>query len=268
MNYQLGRLPDDASKRALFARHCPRALVRAGAQDDSTIIQPSAPLLDQKSLPSCVGKSYQGRLNALLGIDVSGVNLWIESRAIDGSLTDASVGTTASSAIEVLLENGWTRRIDPHEDDHDPNDESLTILPELNELLEGDDNRISQAVNHEVFVGTDDQIHYAILAALREKNNEGKFINALAFGTGVNSKFTNPPGDVVLDEKYLSKNGGLGGHEQGLIGWVKERNGYLIQGSWSDWTYCVINGVIMPGHCLVSRAVIEHAWDIDKVRVV
>jgi hypothetical protein len=267
MNFQLGRLPDDASKRALFARHCARTLVRAGSQDDSTIIQPSAPMLDQKALPSCVGKSYQGRLNALLDIDVSGVNLWIEARAIDGSLTDATVGTMASSAIEVLLENGWTRRVNPNEDDVSPDDESLTILPDLSALLEGDDNRISQAVNHEVFVGTDDQIHYAILAALREQN-EGKYINALVFGTGVYSKFMNPPGDTVLDEKYLSKNGTLGGHEQGIIGWVKERNAYLIQGSWDDWTYCVVDGKIMSGHCLVSRGVIEHAWDIDKIRVI
>jgi hypothetical protein len=266
MNFQLGRIPDDPSKRALYARHCPRALVRAGYQDDSTIIQPSAPMLDQKSLPSCVGKSYQGRLNALLDIDVSGVNLWIEARAIDGNLTDASFGTMASSVIEVLLENGWTHRSNPKEDDAEPDSESLTILPDLSALLEGDDHRISQAVNHEVFVGTDDEKHYAILAALREKN-EGKFINALTFGTGIYSKFMNPPGDNVLDERYLSTNGSLGGHEQGVIGWISERNAYLIQGSWNDWTYCVIDGKIMTGHCLVSRAVIEHAWDVDKVRV-
>jgi hypothetical protein len=267
MNYQLGRLPDDATKRASFARHCPRALVRAAIQDDSTIIQPSAPLMDQKQLPSCVGKSYQGRLNALLDIDCSGVNLWIESRAIDGTLTDSSVGTTASSAIEVLLENGWTRRTNPREDDCEPTDESLIVLPDLAALLEGDDCRISQAVNHEVFVGTDDEIHYAILAALREKRAE-KFINAVVFGTGVSSKFMSPPGDTVLDEKYLSKNGSLGGHEQGVVGWVKERNAYLIQGSWSSWTYCVVNGNIMTGHFLASRPVVERAWDIDKIRVV
>jgi hypothetical protein len=267
MNFQLGRLPDDTAKRETFARYRNRALVRAGMQDDSTIIQPSAPIMDQKSLPSCVGKSYQGRLNALLNIDISGVNLWIESRAIDGTLTDASVGTTASSAIEVLLENGWTRRTNPHEDDCNPNDHSLTILPDLAALLEGDDNRVSQAVNHEVFVGTDDEIHYAILAALREKNADGKFVNAITFGTGVTQKFMSPPSDTVLDEKYLTKNGGIGGHEQGLVGWVKERNGYLIQGSWADWTYCVINGIVYPGHCLVSRPAFERSWDIDKIRV-
>jgi hypothetical protein len=266
-SFKMGRLPDDQGVRQHWARTRCASLVKEGAQDDSTIIQPPSYLMDQKSLPSCVGKSFQGRLNGVLGIDISGVNLWTECRAYDNNLEDPTVGTTAESAINVLLENGWTARINPNEDDLIESDESLLILPELDQLLDGDDHRMSQAIDHNVFVGSDDEKHYAILAALRQRDSAGKFTNILTFGTGVYSQFFNPPRNIVLNELYLSPNGDQGGHEQGLIGWVRERNGYLIQGSWRDWTDCSIAGVLYTGCCLVSRGVIEHAWDVDKMKV-
>jgi hypothetical protein len=270
MNHRraLGRRPDDETKRCHYLNTRLRKPVKAGEQDDSTIIQPLCFGLDQKDLPSCVGKSYQNALNALLGVEVSGVNLWIEGRAIDGNLERTSYGTTASSAIEVLLENGWTRQTNPHEDDIDGSDVRLSQLPELTALLEGDDNRVSTAIDHETFNGPHDEMHYAILAALREANSKKECVNALVFGTGVSDPYFTAPPDTVLSTHYLSVSGPLGGHEQRIAGWVKERNAYLIANSWGlKWTYCVVNGKKLLGHCLVSRSVVETAWDIDKIRV-
>ena len=263
---QLGRLPDPEHKRDMFRQYRVRAAVKAGMQDDSTIVQPFAYEMDQRSLPSCVGKSLQGCLNALLNVDASGVNLWIESRAIDDNLMHGDYGTTAASAIEVILENGWTQRTDPNEDSLSGH--SLTELPALSSVLAGDDNRIATAINHETFIGNSETIHYAILAALREKDSSGRFINGIVFGTGVNSAYMTPPADMVLDQKYLSANGALGGHEQRIVGWVKEREAYVIGNSWGRWTYCIVNGKKTYGHCLVARSVVETAWDIDKVRLV
>jgi hypothetical protein len=262
----MGRLPNKREVRSAW-KDVRRFVLPAGAQDDSTIIQPAGYLMDQKQLPSCVGKSWQGRLNGLLGIDISGVNLWIESRSYDGSLLDASSGTYGESAIEILLENGWTARINQYEDSISPSSPILTELPTLQELMSGDDNRMASAIEHQTFVGSDDAIHFGILQALREKDSNGQFVNAISFGTGVFEKFFNPPENKVLDETYLSESGNVGGHEQGLLGWVKERNGYLIQGSWNDWTRCTVNGLVYPGCCLVSRGVVEHAWAVDKMRV-
>ena len=264
--FAMGRLPNNEKLRAAWNEVRKFALA-PGARDDSTIIQPVGYLMDQKQLPSCVGKSWQGRLNGLLGIDISAVNLWIESRSYDGSLLDSSAGTYAESAIQILLENGWTARVNAYEDSLDPSDPTLTELPSLAELMSGDDNRMASAIDHQTITGSDDDIHFSILQALREKDSKGQFVNGISFGTGVFAKFFNPPADTVLDERYLSPYGDQGGHEQGLVGWSKERQAYLIQGSWDIWTHCYINDVIYPGCCLVSRAVVEHAWAVDKMRV-
>lgn len=237
--------------------------------DFSTVLQPQGYLMDQRSLPDCVGKSFQGRINGILGQDSSGVDLWISCRAFDGDLEDASQGTTAESAIEILTNTGWIPRSNPDEDQTAPNDPLLIQLPELDDIMTGYDNTI--ALNHDVFVGTDDQQHAAILSALRELDENGNFRNALVFGTGVFSKYFDPPTNQVLDETYLSPNGDQGGHQQGLIGWSAERNGYVVAGSWGAWTECTVkvNGknVRLIGCCLVSRGVVEHAWDCDKLQL-
>lgn len=47
--------------------------------------------------------------------------------------------------------------------------------------------------------------------------------------------------------------------------------GYIIAGSWDNWTECTVpvgdGEVRLIGCCLVSRAVVEHAWDIDKLQL-
>lgn len=268
MTRMTGRKRDNPNTRWAWneQRRCavPRAI------DESTIVQPCAYLMDQKQLPDCVGKSYQGRLNALLGVDPSGVDLWIECRSYDGNLRDATQGTTAESAIEILLNVGWLTRDNLNEDDIDPNDSSLVQLPALDGVMAADDRRMPVAIAHQVFAGTDNDKHAAILAALRAADDQGNFLNALSFGTGVLSGYFDPPSDTVLDETFLSSNS-EDGHEQGLIGWVAERNAYLVQGSWGSWTSCTIavNGLAkrLDGCCLVARGVIEHAWAVDCMRV-
>lgn len=266
-----GRKRDNAATRRGWAKT--RSYIHQRAEslraDFSTVVQPQGYLMDQKSLPDCVGKAFQGRINGILGQDASGVDLWIGCRAYDGELEDPSQGTTAESAIEILTNTGWIPRDNRDEDSIAPNDPMLIELPSLDDILEGFDNTI--ALNHDVFVGSDDQKHVAILSALRELDSDGKFRNALVFGTGVFSKYFDPPTNQVLDETYLSRNGDQGGHEQGLIGWSAEKNAYIVAGSWGPWTECTVKvsgkNVKLVGCCLVSRGVVEHAWDCDKLQL-
>lgn len=267
----MGRKPDRPEYREhvnLMRNYLNRPL-RAVSVADPTVLQPIGYKMDQKQLPDCVGKAFQGRINALLQVDPSGVELWIACRSFDGNLLDATQGTTAESAIEILLADGWLPRTDPSEDDTAPDDPKLVELADLDQELEGADNRLV-LMDHEVFTGTDDTKHTSILEALRERDSQGRFVNALVFGTGVNDSYMNPPGNTILDESYLSPDA-PDGHEQGLIGWSEALYAYIVAGSWGDWTYCTVtvDGVMhsLPGCCLVSRGVIEHAWDVDKLRV-
>ncbi len=270
MIHSKGRLKDDPLWRASAAnlrnysqKH--RMLTAPGAAHN-TVMQPLAYLMDQRAKGSCVGKSYQGRLNALLGVDPSGVGLWTLGRAFDGNLGDPNVGTTPASVIKALLENGWTPR---HEGEDDRPATQDTQLPSLDDELAGYDERLNNAFEHFVCVGTDDQIVSAVIDALSRTSPTG-FTHAVSFGTGVLAPYEDPPPDTVLDETYLSGDADAG-HEQGVLGYYATRDAFVVQGSWGNWTYCnvVIDGhtVRCDGCCLVSRSVIAHAWAVDVLRV-
>lgn len=267
MIHAKGRSMDDpvwraaaASTRSYVHRH--RLMSQAGA----SIMQPLAYMMDQKRKGSCVGKSYQGRLNALLGVDPSGVGLWTVGRAFDGNLADPNEGTTPASVIKALLENGWGPR-HAAEDDR-PQSEDMQ-LPTLDDELQAYDGILNNAFEHFTIVGNDAQIQSGTFDAL-SRTAPGGYVYAVSFGTGVLPPYEEPPPDTVLDETYLSGDSDAG-HEQGLVGYFADRNAFLVQGSWGSWTYCnvVVNGktVRCDGCCLVSPSVIAHAYAVDVLRV-
>jgi hypothetical protein len=262
-----GRIQDDPVWRAAAAStrsyvHKHRLMASAGA----SIMQPLGYQMDQKAKGSCVGKSYQGRLNALLGVDPSGVGLWTLGRAFDGTLADPTVGTMPASVIKALLENGWGPRHDG-EDDR-PSSEDMQ-LPSLDDELAGFDDILNNAFEHFVVVGTDAQIISGTIDALSRTSPAG-FSHAVSFGTGVLPPFEDPPPDTVLDETYLSGDSDAG-HEQGLLGFFADRNAFLVHGSWGSWTYCnvIVNGktIRCDGCFLAAPSVIAHAYAVDVLRV-
>lgn len=221
-----------------------------------TILQPRSYLMDQLQKPSCVGKSYQGRLNALLGVDPSGVGIWTLAREFEGSLANADEGTTPAAAIAVLLRNGWTPRHDG--EDSQPVSQDV-ILPTLDDELAAFDNQLPRVYEHFTCVGTPQQIKASVIDALERGY-------AVSFGTGVLSPYEEPPPDTVLDESYLSSDSDEG-HEQGLFGYVAESDAFAVQGSWGEWTWCMINDQRAKGCCLVSPEVVCNAYAVDVLRV-
>jgi hypothetical protein len=270
MMYATGRKQDDLTfRRRAAAQQNFSDWHRGGTRlvQAASIMQPVSYLMDQAQKPSCVGKSYQGRLNALLGVDPSGVGLWTLARAIEGNLSDPMQGTTPQAAINVLLNHGWGPSHPA--DDMRPVSEDLQ-LPTIDDELSAFDNQLPKAVAHYVCTGTDAQIENAVIDALARTASAGKFRNVVSFGTGVLPPFEEPPPDTVLDETYLSADA-PDGHEQGIVGYLADRDAFVVQGSWGKWTWC--NAIInnkkkrLDGCCLVSRSVVTRAWAVDVLQV-
>ena len=274
MIYAKGRLPDDPQFRAdaiarrnYYDRHPLQLQARRRMGATASIMQPLAYLMDQAQKGSCVGKSYQGRLNALLGVDPSGVGLWTLGRALEGNLEDPNQGTTPGAVISVLLNHGYG----PREPGEDTRDVSLDVqLPTLDDELAAFDDQLPKAFIHYTCAGTDEQVQNAVIDALSRTSAPGKFSYAVSFGTGVLAPYEDPPPATVLDETYLSGDA-QDGHAQGIIGYAAARKAFVVQGSWGKWTWCnvLINGVKkrLDGCCLVSPAVIAHAWAVDVLQV-
>jgi hypothetical protein len=143
-------------------------------------------------------------------------------------------------------------------------------LPTIDDELAAFDVQLPKAVAHYVCTGTDAQIQNAVIDALARTSSTDKFSYVVSFGTGVLAPYEEPPPDTVLDETYLSPHSDAG-HEQGILGYFADRDAFLIQGSWGKWTWCnvIINNKKkrLDGCCLVSRAVVSHAWAVDVLQV-
>ena len=261
MKYSTGRNHEDPEVRAKIVpnknyvethRMDRRMRLRAGR----TVLQPRAYLMDQMQKPSCVGKSYQGRLNALLGVDPSGVGIWTLAREFEGTLDDPSEGTTPAAAIAVLLKNGWTPR-HPNEDSR-PISQDI-VIPSIDDELAAFDNQIPRIYDHFTCTGTPAQIKASVIDALT-------LGYAVSFGTGVRDPFEEPPPDTVLDDTYLSSDSDAG-HEQGIFGYIAELDAFAVQGSWGAWTWCIINGERAEGCFLVTPHVVCDAYAVDVLRV-
>lgn len=213
----------------------------------ATVVQRIHVIHHQQAKPSCVGHALAACVEAKEGRRVSAVDLWVDARRRQGDLEGVLDGTRAEYAIESLVARGVSPYVQGEDSRSTSEDDDL---PSLDQELAATDNRLR--VTHRTIAGArSDKVIQALLQG-----------HGVVFGTGVSERYNSPPPGVVLGPGYLG--GEDNGHEQRIAGYDSKRDAFLVQNSWGQgWGGCVIDGVSLPGCVLVSRAVIESAWDVD-----
>lgn len=229
----------------------------------TTVVQPIARIIDQGSLPACVGCAMCAGAEAALVIPphLSWVRIWTDARRRDGELRDDSLGTWFSSAIESVLRRG----LDPEEPGEWDRVQERTEPDDLDSEMAAFDQRQTDAEHWRVPTGDLDALDDALSRGL-----------TVAMGTGVSDPYfeyfsgpRNPDtADVVLGTDALG--GNSNGHEQRIFA-VTRVSGirrYGVQNSWGLAGGCHLpDDSWQPGCCWVKESVLLSAWDIDAIRV-
>jgi hypothetical protein len=237
----------------------------------TTVVQPIARILDQGSLPACVGCTAAGRAEALIDspedVAVRGyprfswVRLWTDARRRDGELHEPALGTWFSSAIESMVKRG----LDPEESGEEDRLEEMTQPDDLDSELAAFDERQTSAEHWRLSTGDLDALDDALARGL-----------AVGLGIGVRDAYFSYFGaarspsevDQILGTSYLG--GDTNGHEQGVfaVRRVKGARVYGLQNSWGLTGGCHLpDGTWQLGCCWVDEMVMRSAWDVDAIRV-
>jgi hypothetical protein len=250
-----GRLPDAVHLRAGLRSASP---YRArGDFELRTVIQPWLGSTDQQSKPSCVGHAIRGRLRSLTAYDPSAVDLWTDSRRLDGSLADPLSGTMATSAISSLTRRGAS----PYRDGEDSRSTDLDVAQcDIRSDLSADAHRLPMGFRHSTVWGPISQMLVEIVDALAAGL-------VVVVGAGRKEPYFAVAPNVILDGAYWG--GARNGHEEGIFGYVHEISAFLVAGSWGpSHGGVVVEGREYPGCVLVEAAtVLTDSWDIDVFEV-
>jgi hypothetical protein len=225
--------------------------------------QQIARIIDQGSLPACVGCAMCAGVEAVLGIPPhrSWVRIWTDARRRDGELHDPDRGTWFSSAIESVTKRGL--------DSEEPGEWSR-----VEELTEPDDLDSEMAAYDRRQVGTERwRATAGDLDAVNDALSRGLLV---AIATGVKDPYFDffstrrspDDTDVVLTNDALG--GYANGHEQRIVAieTVDGRRRWVIQNSWGHSGGCHLpDGSFAPGCAKVDDSVLRNAWDIDCIRI-
>lgn len=220
-----------------------------------TVVQPIPFIRDQRGKPSCVGQAVAACVDAVMGKPpwASAVDIWVDARRRQGNLEGILDGTRSEFAIESLIRRGWSSYVTGEDRRTSDKDDEL---PGLLRELQATDRRMLQ-LRHRCLFGDRSQ---QVIAALHAGHG-------VILSGGSRPAYHRPPKNTVLGLDYRS--GASGGHCERIAGYDADRDAFLVQGSWGTlWTWCEVAGKRYEGCCLVSRGVIEEAWDVDVLEVV
>jgi hypothetical protein len=257
----LRRATEEQRSAVRLYQGAPMAAYRAAA---SLPIQlPIERIIDQGSLPACVGAAMCACAESVLGDDPrrSWVRIWTDARRRDGSLADAEQGTYFSSAIESVMRRG----LDPEEPGEADSRTEQTQPDDLDSEMAAFDERQTDAEHWRIPDGDLDAVIDALGAGM-----------GVGIGAGVRDGWFNFFGsprkasdpDVVLTSAALG--GNSSGHEQRIVD-VRVENArrlWTIQNSWG------LNGgchrpddSFQLGCALVDDSAIRAAWDLDAIKI-
>lgn len=218
-------------------------------------------IINQGALPACVGCAMCAGAEALFKTPprLSWVRLWTDARRRDGTLTDNTVGTWFTSAIESAMQRGF----DPEEPEEWAKHVEQTEPDDLDSEMAAYDTRQRAALHWRIPDGELDAVDEAIVRGL-----------CIGIGTGVRTPYleffararSEDSTDVLLTTDALG--GYSNGHEQRIVA-VEKVDGarqYLLQNSWGHAGGAHLpNGDFQLGLARVDESVLRQAWDIDVI---
>jgi hypothetical protein len=232
-----------------------------GSSAIETVIQQLATLHDQRAKPSCVGQAWGQCVEAAVGTRVSCVDVWEGARTMQGNAGVSEVGTRGEFAWWWLQEHGWTNYLPGEDERPESEDEDYRVGASLADTMQAHQQRRSRVklVRTISLSQSADAIAVQVVAALKD-------------GMGVVREgattlaYQRAPRNFVLGPEFFR--GDDGGHAERVAGYSSELDAFLVQGSWGDWTSCLLpDGREAHGCCWISRAVLAEAWAIDVIRV-
>lgn len=247
-----GTAPDSHATRQLDRQRRPWRMTGSTA-GESILQAPSKWRREQGQRPSCGGQTASALIEVVFPEfpRASAVDLWRGARRRLGfDLDDLDRGTKWSAILAELDLRGFDDW-NPGEDE-DPREGGRGAPPAGDNLR--DEMRASDRRG---------LVDYQRLFTLDEIDD------ALAAGAGVGASFgTRDAFDdlgfgEIADTHHLG--GSSGGHAMRLLAriMVGGRRIYVTANWWGDrWGGCAVEGLMLPGHCLIDESAVDRAWDV------
>jgi hypothetical protein len=184
----------------------------------------------------------------------SAADIWRGAwRREGGDIHDLDHGTRWPAIAEELERRGW----DDYTSGEDTRESELgkTTIPAGDNLRDE-----MRAADRRGLV----RIHY--LDGLDDLDDALAAGAGCAFSTGTRDAFDDLAFNEVATTEHLG--GNTGGHAMALIGRIMAdgRRRYIVANWWdtpkTTWGGCTVEGLALPGHCLVDESVIRNAWHL------
>jgi hypothetical protein len=231
-----------------------RAYLGESALD--TVIQNVHRIHTQPLAGSCVGESIAAGYHGIIGVDVSGIQIWIGSRRRANNLYDASVGASVSNAIFETTARGLALYKSGEEQDS----AAFTRLPCLHDELDADTRRVGKSFDHHVLIGSIGVKKKALVDALKANR-------IVIWTTGVTEAFMNHQANMMVQDEEVGADDN--GHAMRVFGYIESVDAVAVQNSWGQgFGGMVVQGTTYRGCVLVPATLLfESAREVWVIQV-